>query len=70
MGHYAAGDKMILDEYGKIVEKCWYDLSDHYFNLKLDEFVIVPNHIHGIMIIDNNVVHGSAVVSASVPGQL
>lgn len=45
---------MILNEYGKIVEKCWYDLSEHYSNLKLDEFVIMPNHIHGIMIIENN----------------
>jgi REP element-mobilizing transposase RayT len=45
---------MILNEYGKIVEKCWYDLSEHYANLKLDEFVIMPNHIHGIVIIENN----------------
>jgi len=57
---------MILNEYGKIVEKCWYDLSEHYSNLKLDEFVIMPNHIHGIMIIDNNDVPASVVVSASV----
>jgi len=51
---------MTLNEYGKIVEKCWYDLSEHYANLKLDEFVIMPNHIHGIMIIDNNDIPTSA----------
>jgi REP element-mobilizing transposase RayT len=53
---------MILNEYGKIVEKCWYDLSEHYSNLKLDEFVIMPNHIHGIMIIDNNDGNGNGNV--------
>ena len=54
--------KMTLNEYGKIVEKCWHDLPDHYSNLKLDEFVIMPNHIHGIMIIDNNDIPASAGV--------
>ena len=43
--------KMILNEYGKILYTCWCDLPDHYDNLKLDEFVIMPDHIHGIMII-------------------
>jgi len=41
--------KMILNEYGKIVEKCWFDLSEHYDNLRLDEFVVMPDHIHCIM---------------------
>jgi len=46
--------EMMLNEYGKIVEECWFDLPNHYDNLRLDTFVIMPNHIHGIMIIDNN----------------
>lgn len=44
---------MEMNEYGIIVTKCWNDLPNHYPNLILDEFVIMPNHIHGIMIIDN-----------------
>ena len=44
---------MILNQYGRIVEQCWFDLPNHYFNLILDAFVIMPNHLHGIMIIDN-----------------
>ena len=47
---------MILNECGRIVEQCWYDLENHYHNLRLDAFVIMPNHIHGIMIIDNSIV--------------
>src|SRR5450759_167870 len=44
---------MLLNQYGRIVEQCWFDLPNHYFNLILDAFVIMPNHLHGIMIIDN-----------------
>lgn len=50
---------MILNECGRIVEQCWFDLENHYHNLKLDAFVIMPNHIHGIMIIDNPIVYSN-----------
>ncbi len=43
--------EMILNQYGRIVRDCWLDLSNHYPNSKLDEFVIMPNHAHGIIII-------------------
>jgi REP element-mobilizing transposase RayT len=36
------------------VKKCWLDLPNHYKHCKLDEFIIMPNHIHGIIIIENN----------------
>ncbi|HOZ29521.1 MAG TPA: transposase [Bacteroidales bacterium] len=45
--------ELILNEYGKIVEECWFDLPNHYENLILDEFCIMPNHVHMIMIIKN-----------------
>jgi len=44
--------EMVLNEYGKIVDKCWRDLPIHYQNIQLDYFVIMPNHFHGIVIID------------------
>ncbi len=40
---------MKLNEYGKIVLECWNGLPDHYPDCILDEFVIMPNHIHGII---------------------
>ncbi|MBI4651259.1 transposase [Candidatus Desantisbacteria bacterium] len=46
-------EKTVLNEYGEIVFKCWIDLPEHYKNIKLDEFVIMPNHVHGIVVIDN-----------------
>jgi len=42
-------EKFILNNYGRIVEKCWLDLPNHYQNCKLDEFAIMPNHIHGLL---------------------
>ena len=47
---------MTLNPYGYIVEQCWFDLPNHYSNLVLDAFVVMPNHIHGILIIDNTTV--------------
>ncbi len=38
----------------KIVKECWLNLPNHYHNCILDGFVIMPNHIHGIIIIDNS----------------
>jgi REP element-mobilizing transposase RayT len=44
-----------LNAYGEIVEKCWCELPNHYENICLDEFVVMPNHIHGIIVITYNV---------------
>ena len=45
---------MQLNGFGTILYDTWFNLKNHYRNLRLDEFVIMPNHFHGIMIIDNN----------------
>ena len=52
-GH-AINGKIKLSDMGKIVEKCWYEIPQHFENVILDEFVVMPNHVHGIIIIDNN----------------
>jgi REP element-mobilizing transposase RayT len=44
-------EKMILNDFGKIVQSTWIDLPNHVPNIELDAFVIMPNHIHGIIII-------------------
>jgi putative transposase len=36
---------------GEIASKYWQDIPNHYSNIKPDEFIIMPNHIHGIIII-------------------
>ncbi len=52
--------KMCLNELGKIVEGCWKDITKHYPNTELDYFVIMPNHVHGIIIINSVVETGHA----------
>ena len=46
--------QMELNQYGNIVNQCWLDLPNHYKNIRLDAFVIMPNHVHGIIVIDNH----------------
>lgn len=43
--------KLILSESGQIAEKMWYELPDHFPYISLDEFVVMPDHVHGIIII-------------------
>ncbi|MFA6897433.1 MAG: transposase [Patescibacteria group bacterium] len=44
--------KMQLSEAGKLAGKYWAEIPDHFTFAKPDEFVVMPNHIHGIIIID------------------
>jgi len=48
-----------LSETGRIVSECWSDLPNHYQNIILDEFIVMPNHIHGIIIIRNGLDYNS-----------
>jgi len=40
-----------LYQYGRIVEDCWKWLAKQYTYVHLDEYVVMPNHLHGIIII-------------------
>ncbi len=53
---------VILNDWGLTVQKEWKQLPDHYPNCRLDIFVIMPNHIHGVIEIHN--------VGAGSPGPL
>ena len=44
-----SGSQMILNIYGEIAEKQWYWLSEQYQYVVLHAFVVMPNHIHGII---------------------
>jgi len=43
-----------LSEIGKIADQCWQEIPEHFPNVKLDEYIIMPNHVHGIIEIINN----------------
>jgi putative transposase len=50
--------KMKLNQLGKIVEKNWNEIIIHYKNTELDYVVVMPNHIHCIVILNPNVEPG------------
>jgi hypothetical protein len=41
--------KMILNDAGKIAKDCWQEIPNHFPNAILHEYVVMPNHIHGIV---------------------
>ena len=44
---------MHLNEYGVIVQKWWNEIRIHFPNVETDVFVIMPNHVHGIITIND-----------------
>jgi REP element-mobilizing transposase RayT len=51
LGEIVHGE-MRLNEIGKIAEKFWKEIPIHFSNTEIDEFVVMPNHIHGIIILN------------------
>jgi putative transposase len=43
--------KVIENGNASIVRRCWLDLLDHYPHVSLDAFVVMPDHIHGIIVL-------------------
>jgi REP element-mobilizing transposase RayT len=44
---------MILTESGQIAYNLWYELPEHFAFVSLDEFVVMANHVHCIVIIES-----------------
>ena len=55
-------NEVILNEFGKIVETCWNQIPHHFENFILDEFIVMPNHIHGIIFFEGDPVVNRRVV--------
>ena len=53
---YLFGDimngRMYVNEYGEVVQKWWDVIPIHFPNVELGAFVIMPNHMHGIIFIN------------------
>lgn len=64
LGEVADGE-MVTNELGRIVEQTWMKLPEHFQYVTLDEFVVMPNHVHGIVFINEgrgdalNVIEGA-----------
>jgi REP element-mobilizing transposase RayT len=42
-----------MSESGRIAYKFCYEISEHFSFVSLEEFVVMPNHVHGIIIIQS-----------------
>ena len=49
------GEKLILSRIGKIAKQYWEEIPQHFNSVELDAFIVMPNHIHGIIIINPSV---------------
>jgi len=52
-GDVAEGE-MRLNEHGRVVAEAWEWLAEQYAYVELDEWVVMPNHLHGIIVITDN----------------
>ncbi|MEM8828878.1 MAG: hypothetical protein AAGE96_05915 [Cyanobacteria bacterium P01_G01_bin.19] len=46
--------KMVLSHVGIIADVLWYEIKNNAKNIELGEFVVMPNHVHGILILNNH----------------
>jgi len=62
---WISNGEMNLSGIGIVADIMWYEIKNHSKNVELDAFVVMPNHIHGIIIInkpngsDGDVANGS-----------
>jgi putative transposase len=48
---------MVLNKLGHIAQLHWEKLARHHPNLIVDRSVVMPNHLHGILILDLSILH-------------
>ncbi|MEP7233337.1 MAG: transposase [Ginsengibacter sp.] len=60
-------DEMILNEIGLVANKYLIEIPNHFSHAQLDEFIVMPNHVHCILAIENKIVApiGTADVGTS-----
>lgn len=46
--------KMQLSNVGILADVFWHEIKNHAKNIELDAFVVMPNHIHGILILNGD----------------
>ncbi|MEH2434449.1 MAG: transposase [Nostoc sp.] len=44
--------EMQRSQIGEIAHKLWYEIPNHFSNCQIDSFCVMPNHIHGILVIN------------------
>ncbi len=60
--------QMVLHTCGMIVSMCWQELPNHYARVMLDAFVVMPDHVHGVIILMDHPSVGAGPVGAGPVG--
>ena len=54
-------EDMKLSSIGKIAKECWKEIPQHFKNVELGVYIIMPNHIHGILVVRSGIVRDAHV---------
>ena len=49
-----AGDEMRLNDAGQMACRTWEELPERFAGIKMDYFVVMPNHLHGIVVLSRS----------------
>jgi hypothetical protein len=60
---------IILSKIGEIANHLWYEIPNHFPYVQLGEFVVMPNHIHGIIILDPEAYQGISTYIRNNPSK-
>jgi len=54
-------DVVVLSTLGAAADDCWKQIPQHHAGVELDDYVIMPNHVHGILNLNDDVRRGVQV---------
>ena len=43
------GEEKILNDLGRVAQSCWQAIPDYFLHALLDDYVVRPNHVHGMV---------------------
>jgi putative transposase len=58
--------EVVLRPAGRVVQNAWDELTKHYPHVGLDAFVVMPNHVHGIIMLSSDPVEAGLKPAATV----
>ncbi|HVU11657.1 MAG TPA: transposase [Phototrophicaceae bacterium] len=70
-GH-VAGETVSLNSFGEVVQQRWNELPNHFPSAQLGSFIIMPNHVHAVVVINAYLIgarHASPLHSTASNGK-
>ena len=62
-------EKMKLNNIGKTIDGYWHKLPEKFNNILLDKHTVMPNHLHGIIVINDDVANNTVGAPLWAPEQ-